>query len=114
MCAYGSINGQSDFGGQPQPSAEQGVLCCKRSFMQQKTYLAMSGRALTGLKDWSDELLPAPLYAVGLVLSTDLGGWTSLCSVKRKRPFPPCVRGRNLPDWKQDRCVRCRSPAYHV
>ena len=41
MCAYGSINGQSDFGGQPQPSAEQGVLCCKRSFMQQKTYLAM-------------------------------------------------------------------------
>ena len=25
----------------PKPSAEQGVLCCKRSFMQQKTYLAM-------------------------------------------------------------------------
>ena len=46
MCAYGSINGQSDFGGQPQPSAEQGVFCCKRSFMQQKTYLAMFLRTL--------------------------------------------------------------------
>lgn len=29
-------------------------------------------------------MLPLPLYAVGLVLSTDIGGWTSLCSVKRK------------------------------
>ena len=26
-----------------------------------------SGRILTGLKDWSDGLLPAPLYAVGWV-----------------------------------------------
>ena len=36
-----SMNRQTDFGGQPQPSAEQGVLCCKRSFVLQKTYLAM-------------------------------------------------------------------------
>jgi len=39
-----SMNRQTDFGGQPQPSAEQGVLCCKRSFVQQKTYLAMFWR----------------------------------------------------------------------
>ena len=37
-----------------------------------------SGRALTGLKDGSDGLLPIPLDAVGLVLSTDIGGWISL------------------------------------
>ena len=73
-----------------------------------------SGRTLTGLRDRSDGLLPLPQKAVGLVLSTDIGGWTSLCSVKRKRPFPPCVRGWNLPDRKQDGLVRCRSPAYQV
>ena len=37
-----------------------------------------SGRALTGLKDKSDGLLPLPLYAVGLVRSTDIGGWSIL------------------------------------
>ena len=52
-----------------------------------------SGRALTGLKDGSDGLLPIPLDAVGLAHSTAEGGWTSLCSMKRKRPFPLGGRG---------------------
>jgi hypothetical protein len=38
------LNGQADFGGQPQPSAEQGVLSCSRSFERRKTYLAVFWR----------------------------------------------------------------------
>lgn len=38
------LNGQADFGGQPQPSAEQGVLSCSRSFERCKTYLAVFWR----------------------------------------------------------------------
>ena len=38
-----SMDRLTDFGGQPKPSAEQGVLCCKRSFVLQKTYFAPAG-----------------------------------------------------------------------
>lgn len=38
------LNGQADFGGQPQPSAEQGVLSGSRSFERRKTYLAVFWR----------------------------------------------------------------------
>ena len=73
-----------------------------------------SGRALTGLKDKSDGLLPLPLYAVGLVQLTAASGWTSLCSVKRRRPFPLGGRGWNLPIGESDGCLGCCSPAHHV
>jgi len=38
------LNGQADFGGQPQPSAEQGVLSGSQSFERRKTYLAVFWR----------------------------------------------------------------------
>jgi len=38
------LNGQADFGGQPQPSAEQEVLSGSRSFERRKTYLAVFWR----------------------------------------------------------------------
>ena len=95
-----SWNGQNDFGVQPQPSAEQGVLCCKRSFMQQKTYLAMffenikirlkSGRTLTGLKRLVRWINPYTAVCGWICSLTDNGGWTFPCSMKRKRPFPLC------------------------
>ena len=56
------LDGQTDFGGQPQPSAEQGVLSGSRSFERRKTYLAVFWRTHKSATRADGITRPACLY----------------------------------------------------
>ena len=69
-------------------------------------------------------MFPIPQYAVGFAHATALAvgivllhrfcGWTSPCSVKRKRPFPHGGEAETCPYGQWMWCRECRSPAHGI
>lgn len=79
------LDGQTDFGGQPQPSAEQGVLSGSRSFERRKTYLAVFWRTHKSATRADGITRPACLYYHSSAGNAVSNVRTDFRAVKRNR-----------------------------
>ena len=79
------LDGLADFGGQPQPSAEQGVLSGSRSFERRKTYLAVFLRTHKSATRADGITMPACLYYHSSAGNAVSNVRTDFRAVKRNR-----------------------------
>ena len=124
LSAYGCMDGQTDFGGQPQ------ALGRARGFERLTLFWAAQNIPCYVLENIKIRLLKrtcsdrSKRQVRWITPYTAECGWISSlyrhwrldfpCSMKRKRPFPLGGRGWNLPVWESDgRLGRC-SPVHHV